>query len=386
MSSSPRYAVVDHFDPDEFPDVPRAPAVLLATLNSVPDPRKPRGVRHGLPAILAIAACAVVAGANSFVAIAEWAAAATPAALTRLGVTGEVPSESTIRRTINKIDANGLDRILGAWTAQRASNAEDFLVIAVDGKSLRGSATTGGRCRHLLAAFTHGGGMVIGQLDVDIKTNEIPMFSTLLDSIDLLGALITADALHCQKDHATYLVEQRRAHYLLTVKGNQPTLRKQLAELPWAAVPITDIRDDRGHGRVEKRTLKVVTVPAGIGFPHAAQAIQVTRRIRKRNTRKWRTETVYAVTDLTAAQARADQLATWLRGHWCIEVRLHWVRDVTFGEDLSQIRTGNGPQVMATLRNLAITLHRLAGVTNIAKALRHHARDTKHPLALLLTS
>ena len=112
----------------------------------------------------------------------------------------------------------------------------------------------------------------------------------------------------------------------------------------------------------------------------------MTRKIRKRNSRKWRTETVYAVTDLTATQARPDQLATWLRGHWCIEVRLHWVRDVTFGEDLSQVRTGNGPQVMATLRNLAINLHRLAGATNIAKALRHHARDTKYPLTLLLTS
>jgi predicted transposase YbfD/YdcC len=121
-------------------------------------------------------------------------------------------------------------------------------------------------------------------------------------------------------------------------------------------------------------------------FPHAAQAIQVTRKVRKRNSRKWRTETVYAVTDLTADQARPDQLATWLRGHWCIENRLHWVRDVTFGEDLSQVRTGNGPQVMATLRNLAISLLRLTGATNIAKALRHHARDTKRALALLLTS
>jgi len=192
--------------------VPKASAVSLATLNTVPDPRKPRGLRHELPAILAIAACAVVAGASTFVAIAEWAAAAAPAALVKLGVTGEVPCESTIRRTINKIDANGLDRILGAWTAQRASKPTDFLVIAVDGKSLRGSATTGGRCRHLVAAFTHSSGVVLGQLDVDLKTNEIPMFSTLLDSIDLLGALVTADALHCQKDHAKYLVEQRGAH------------------------------------------------------------------------------------------------------------------------------------------------------------------------------
>jgi predicted transposase YbfD/YdcC len=386
MSSSLTHTVVDPFDEDEFPDVPKAPAALLAALQRVPDPRKPRGLRHGLPVILSIAVCAVIAGARSFVAIAEWAAQASPAAVAKLGVTGEVPSESTIRRTINKIDANGLDVVVGAWAAFRATTSEKFRVIAVDGKSLRGSATAGGRCRHLLSALTHTGGMVLGQLDVALKTNEIPMFSTLLDNIELLGALVTADAMHCQKDHAKYLVEQRGAHYLLTVKNNQPKLRKQLAQLPWGDVPVTHTQQDRRHGRVEKRTLKVVTVADGIMFPHAAQAIQVTRKVRKRNSRKWRTETVYAVTDLTADQARPDQLATWLRGHWCIENRLHWVRDVTFGEDLSQVRTGNGPQVMATLRNLAISLLRLTGATNIAKALRHHARDTKRALALLLTS
>jgi predicted transposase YbfD/YdcC len=386
MSSSLTHTVVDPFDEDEFPDVPKAPAALLAALQRVPDPRKPRGLRHGLPVILSIAVCAVIAGARSFVAIAEWAAQASPAAVAKLGVTGEVPSESTIRRTINKIDANGLDVVVGAWAALRATTSEKFRVIAVDGKSLRGSATAGGRCRHLLSALTHTGGMVLGQLDVALKTNEIAMFSTLLDNIELLGALVTADAMHCQKDHAKYLVEQRGAHYLLTVKNNQPKLRKQLAQLPWGDVPVTHTQQDRRHGRVEKRTLKVVTVADGIMFPHAAQAIQVTRKVRKRNSRKWRTETVYAVTDLTADQARPDQLATWLRGHWCIENRLHWVRDVTFGEDLSQVRTGNGPQVMATLRNLAISLLRLTGATNIAKALRHHARDTKRALALLLTS
>ena len=386
MSSSLTHTVVDPFDEDEFPDVPKAPAALLAALQRVPDPRKPRGLRHGLPVILSIAVCAVIAGARSFVAIAEWAAQASPAAVAKLGVTGEVPSESTIRRTINKIDANGLDVVVGAWAALRATTSEKFRVIAVDGKSLRGSATAGGRCRHLLSALTHTGGMVLGQLEVALKTNEIPMFSTLLDNIELLGALVTADAMHCQKDHAKYLVEQRGAHYLLTVKNNQPKLRKQLAQLPWGDVPVTHTQQDRRHGRVEKRTLKVVTVADGIMFPHAAQAIQVTRKVRKRNSQKWRTETVYAVTDLTADQARPDQLATWLRGHWCIENRLHWVRDVTFGEDLSQVRTGNGPQVMATLRNLAISLLRLTGATNIAKALRHHARDTKRALALLLTS
>lgn len=109
MSSSPTYTLVDQFDEDEFPDIPEAPAALLAALNTVSDPRKPRGVRHCLPGILAIAACAVIAGARSFVAIAEWAAAATPAGLAKLGVIGDAPSESTFRRTINKLEGNSLD-------------------------------------------------------------------------------------------------------------------------------------------------------------------------------------------------------------------------------------------------------------------------------------
>jgi predicted transposase YbfD/YdcC len=137
---------------------------------------------------------------------------------------------------------------------------------------------------------------------------------------------------------------------------------------------------------MEKRTLKVVTISAGILFPHALQAIQITRRARKLNGKKWRTEVVYAITSLSAAQTTDAELAAWIRGHWCVENRLHWVRDVTFDEDRSQIRTRNGPRVMATLRNLAIGLLRLAGATNIAQALRHHAWDPLRPVELLLTS
>jgi predicted transposase YbfD/YdcC len=388
MSSLPIFRVLDQFDEDEFPDVPAAPDSLLAVLRGVPDPRRKRGIRHPLGSILAVAACAVASGAKSFVAIAEWIAEATPAMLALVGVTGEPPSESTIRRTLQQLDGDGFDAKLGIWSQLRSTTTAETRVIAVDGKSVRGSgrpAIAGGRCRHLLAAFTHSGGLVLGQLNVDAKTNEIPMFSTLLESIDIAGAVITADALHAQRDHAIYL-HQRGAHYLLTVKGNQPTLRKQLAAQPWADVPISHTTEKSGHGRKEKRTLKVVTVTAGILFPHAAQAIQITRKIRKLKSRKWRTETVYAVTSLTAGQAQPHQLAAWIRGHWSIENSLHWVRDVTLGEDLSQIRTGSAPQVMASLRNLAINLHRLAGAINIAAALRHQARNPNRPITLLLTS
>jgi predicted transposase YbfD/YdcC len=116
-------------------------------------------------------------------------------------------------------------------------------------------------------------------------------------------------------------------------------------------------------------------VATGILFPHARQALQITRKTRRLDSEKWTTEIAYAVTSLVAEQATAAELAAWVRGHWGIEVRLHWVRDVTFDEDRSQVRTGTGPRVMASLRNLVISMLRLDGVTNIAQALRHHARD-----------
>jgi predicted transposase YbfD/YdcC len=208
----------------------------------------------------------------------------------------------------------------------------------------------------------------------------ITMFTALLDRAgDLRGVLVTADAMHAQRSHATYLAG-RGPHYLVTVKGNQPGLLRQLRSLPWKDVPEGHVQDGRGHGRIEKRIVKAVTVATGLAFPHAAQAIQITRRTRRPGSRKWRTETSYAITSLAAAQARPDQLATWIRGHWKIENQLHWVRDVTFGEDASTARTGTGPHVMATLRNLVISILRLAGYLSIAAALRHTAR---HPLRAL---
>jgi predicted transposase YbfD/YdcC len=156
------------------------------------------------------------------------------------------------------------------------------------------------------------------------------------------------------------------------------------AHLAWHHVPVLDRIRDRAHGRIELRTLKAVTV-AHFGFPHAAQVIQVTRRTRDlhASTRRWQTVTIYAVTSLTFAQASPARLADLVRGHWTIENGLHWVRDVTFAEDASQLRTGAGPHAMATLRNLAIAVLSRAGPVNLAAALRRHARDPRRPLVTL---
>jgi predicted transposase YbfD/YdcC len=360
------------------------PPGLLAVLTRVTDPRQRRGVRHRLAVILSLAVCAVLAGARSFTAIAEWAADADEETLARLGVTGAVPCESTIRRVLQRLDADAFDDLTGAWAAQRTPPGPGARrVIAVDGKTLRGSGAGGEDSRHLLAAFDHAHGVVLGQAEVGAKTNEIPMFAPLLDRIDIAGAVITADAMHAQRAHAGYLAG-RGARYLLTVKGNQPGLHAQLAALPWRQVPIACDTRERSHGRAERRTLKVASVAAGLAFPHAAQAIQIVRRRRLKGKKKWSTETCYAVTSLTVTQASPAQLAAIIRGHWAIEDRLHWVRDMDWDEDRSQVRTASGPRVMAALRNLAITILRLTGATSIAAALRYHARRPSRPLRTIM--
>jgi predicted transposase YbfD/YdcC len=369
-------------------------------LARVPDPRDPRGIRHPLTSVLLAAVAAVLAGARSFTAIGEWVADAPPQVLACLGVRRdpltrrfEPPDEATIRRVLESVDAAALDTAVGSWLAARLKAADQGQstgrrrrrAVAVDGKAVRGTrhASSDGQAVHLLAAIDQQASAVLAQAAVDGKTNEITQFAPLLEPLDLAGAVITADALHTQREHAKFLVSDKKAHYILVVKKNQPSLYAQVRNLPWRHIPAGARQHDRGHGREEHRTLKAVTVAAGLAFPHAAQAICLTRRIRPLNgTKKWRTFTIYAITSLTAAQATAAQLAGWIRGHWQIEA-LHHIRDTTYGEDASQTRAGNGPQVMAALRNLSIGIFKMAGHISIAAACRHHARDATRTLATL---
>lgn len=167
------------------------------------------------------------------------------------------------------------------------------------------------------------------------------------------------------------------------MKGNQPNLRKQLKALPWSKVPATT-SVDTSHGRRVRRTIRAVHVPDWIDFPGAAQVLQV-RRTRTTKGAK-HTEVVYVICSLDMTLASRADIAAWIQGHWCIENALHWVRDVTFDEDRHQLRTGHGPQVMATIRNTTISLLRLSGWTNIAAGLRHHARDYNRPVDLILSA
>ena len=353
---------------------------LLDLLAQVPDPRKRRGRRHPLAGLLAVGIAAVIAGSKSFAAIGQWAADAGPEVLAVLGAVRGPAEESTFRRAFTLVSADALDRVLGAWLHTRAVQAGGRLVIAIDGKTVRGARDKEGKAPHLVAALAHGIGAVLGQAAVDAKSNEIPAVRDLLKAFtSLAGAVITIDALHTQSDTAQ-VITGRQADYVMTVKGNMPTLYKRLKKLPWAAVPaFSAVSTD--HGRRARRTIKVALVPAWIEFDGAAQVAQLRRTV-TRNGKKT-VEVVYLIT--SDRNADPATLAAWVRGHWEIENRLHWVRDVTYQEDKSLVRTGNAPRVMASLRGLAISLLRIDGHSNIAAANRHHARDPQRTLKLLQT-
>ena len=350
---------------------------LLDLLAHVPDPRSRRGIRHPLAGLLAMGIAAVIAGSRSFAAIGQWAADAGGDVLTVPGATRGAPDEATFRRAFALVSADALDAALGAWCWTRAGNAGGRLVIAIDGKTARGARKKGGKAPHLVAALAHGLGTVLGQVAVDGKSNEIPAARELLKAFaSLVSAVITVDALHAQHDTARDVLE-RQADYVMTVKANMPTLYRQLKRLPWTAVPSVS-QVSAGHGRRARRTIKAVLAPAWIDFEGAAQVAQLRRTVTKKG--KKTVEVVYLI---TSSNADPETLAAWVRGHWEIENRLHWVRDVTYQEDSSLVRTGNAPRVMATLRSLAISILRLDGHKNIAAANRHHARDPQRTLKLL---
>lgn len=209
---------------------------LIDLLQTVSDPRKRRGVRHSVASIVAIALCAALSGARSFCAIAEWAQALSREGLKRLGVKGpSAPSEPTIRRVLQRLDAERLDATIGQWLIKQYPLAGR--AIAVDGKTLCRGYDGTKRAPHLLSAILQQEGVVLGQIAVEEKTNEIPKLPQLLDPLPLQGAVITADALHTQQETARYLVESKKADYLFTVKDNQPTLRQDITALELKSFP-----------------------------------------------------------------------------------------------------------------------------------------------------
>jgi len=348
--------------------------------------------------ILAIAAVAVICGARSFAAIGEWACDAPQWVLEVVGARWHrrrgrfvAPHEATLRRTIQAFDAELLDGVICAWIAQQTGSKPGGAprsAIAVDGKVVRGAWRPDGSQVNLLSAISHDTAVVLAQREIAAKTSEIPELSTLLADLDLAGVVVSADALHTQRETARHLVCDRGAHYVLTVKGNQPSLLTACQKMlsgPASDFAPEHVTFDRGHGRTEQRTTRIATVAgdSAITFPYAAQVFRIRRDVGGLDGQRTTKEIAHCITSLTPEQASPEDLAGYIRGHWRIENRLHWVRDFCFDEDRSQVRTGSGPHAMASLRNLAISALRLSGHNNIAAGLRWTARDPSRSLTLL---
>ncbi|MET9324991.1 ISAs1 family transposase [Streptomyces sp. NPDC003038] len=181
---------------------------------------------------------------------------------------------------------------------------------------------------------------------------------------------VTADALHTQREHAKWLVQAKNAHYLMVVKGNQPKLHAAVRALPWKEVTARRYDRERGHGRRETRSIRTLTVTGlGLDFPHVVQAVKILRHRTDLKTGKITRQTIHAITSMTAREASPQLIGRIARAQWGIEA-VHHVRDTTFAEDASKVRTGHGPENMATLQNLAINTLRDAGHHNIAAGLR----------------
>lgn len=368
------------------------PQPLIEVFAEIPDFRRRQGTRHPLSAILCLACCAMLCGYRSYSAIAEWGRNYGTGIAQALGFRHKTPCAATLHTVFRRVDRDALEANLGTWaervvasTAQVPSAGE--AAVALDGKTLRGSKKQGAPGAHLLSALSHHLGLTLAQQAVDDKTNEITQVETVLRQLVLKDRVITMDALLTQR-HVAQAIVDGGGDYVMIVKDNQPKLRDDI-ELVFTLPPAGDRQEtartvDIGHGRIEQRNL--TTSEALVGYsdwPGLAQVFELGRHVITQKTQKERVEVVYGVTSLEAERGTPERLLDLSRGHWHIENKSHWVRDVTFDEDRSQVRCGNIPQVMAALRNTAIGLLRWAGHTNIAAACRRLAAQPAQALALI---
>ena len=365
---------------------------LIEVLAEIPDFRKNRGKRHPLGAILALACSAMLCGYRSYTAMAEWGHHYGAPLVRALGFTHRAPCAATLHTVLRRVDREAVEAQLGAWAegllgeAPQTEAGEDAM--AIDGKTLRGSQKQGAPGVHLLSAFAHRLGVTLTQQAVDDKTNEIPVAVELLQHLVLEGRIVTMDALLTQRQLAQQVVDAE-GDYVMVVKENQPQLLEDIQTV-FALAPMAGERRtaaatvDLGHGRIEQRGLQTSNILTGYSdWPGLAQVFRLERQVIRKKTGEVRAEVVAGVTSLPPERADAARLLALVRGHWSIENRSHWVRDVTFDEDRSQVRCGNIPQVMAALRNAVVGLMRWAGHTNIAAACRRFAAQPQAALHLI---
>jgi predicted transposase YbfD/YdcC len=377
---------------------------LAAAFTRIRDPRRAASVAYPLAAVLSLAVAAILANHLSVLAIAQWGARQTAECLRRLGFPeGRTPCQSTLQRLFRKLDGQALAEALSAHFAPVAvplPAVAGSQGVAIDGKAQRGRLPfqAGGSPVHMLSAFCHEHGVVLAQEPIaqgeEKSEAELTVAPALVARVAWPGRVLTGDALFCQRE----LCQQVCAaggDYVLLVKENQPTLYADIALLfdppaAGSALPLLDRREartlDRGHGRQhDVRTLVASTdLSEYLDWPYLAQVFRLERTWREHGVAKHALQ--YGITSLSSAAGPPARLLALKRGHWAIENKLHRTKDVTLGEDQSTIHTGQGPTVMALLRDAAVSLLRRAGIHQIAARLRDHSQDPAAAVALVLAA
>jgi predicted transposase YbfD/YdcC len=367
---------------------------LAQALSLLPDFRQPKGKRYDLLPILLLCCIAMMCGCSSQSAIADWGRNYSHHWLWRLGFKHSCsPSQSTLHRIFKGIDVFKLESLLSHWCQQafRAigfSAPSDLEGASMDGKLLCGSSKQKAAQPHLLASLSHKLGLVLGQVAVAEKSNEIRAANDLIEMLLLEGIVITGDAMFTQRETAKKIIK-KGGDYLISVKANQPTLlediKQAFTDQWWMTDTLTEFRSvDIYAGRIEERKVKASTAMQGYSdWPGLRRVLKMERRITNKRTGAVREEEAYAITSLDEGRASVKQLLKLWREHWHIENKLHYVRDVSYREDKSTVRAGKIPEVMAALRNAAITMMRMAGATNIAAACRRYAAQPGLALSAL---
>lgn len=376
-------------------------STLQAALADVPDVRKKRGKRHRWDLILSLIAMAVSSGATTARGIGRWVRSHQEELLAQLQPLRGLPSEATLRRGLAEMPVAHLEKQISLYVqaanqmepeAQAEPGSEGGLMgLAIDGKAVRGVRRYG-RKLHLVSLVAHGRGVVLNQMAVADKHNEISAVPALLEGRDLRGTVITMDALLNQRTLCQQILDQQ-GHYLVVVKANQPALYEAIDLLftggAWTVQEKAQEyqccrRCDKAHGRIEIRRLESSNTLADyLDWPGA---VQVLRRQSERTvvkTNQTTHKTTYALTSLTPQQADAPALAALWRGHWTIENRVHYVRDVSMKEDAGHLRSGQAPHALAAFRNAALSLFRLHGWGCIPDAIAHYAASLDRALRLI---
>ncbi len=370
---------------------------LLCMLAAVTDPRSPQGIQHLLQFVLAVCVVAMLAGAKNYREIASYAADICQSLLKKLGAEWnwftlryKYPSKSTIRNVLTRIDAAELDRITGAWlSAQARKDGKGEWEIALDGKVMRGAWTDENDKVTLFSAMLHREAITIAQVRVPDGTNEITQADTLLDTAKVPegeSVLVTLDAAHTQRETAETICGKPGWDYLMTVKGNQPSLQRAVFDriLPLLAGAPHHVMEEHSRGRIKKWSCWIADAE-GIDFPHAAQAAFIRREIFEISGDRISKEHALILTSRKAGKMTCADANRHTRGHWGIENKSHYIRDTLYREDHGQAWAGNGPQALASLRNLALGLFRLKNVKAIKETTEWVCRDQARALQFMTT-